>query len=114
MDKIWKLTESKSDKVILIHEKSIYKGNPSKDDINRLNTENPDIPIIKSLFAVPYSYIKKIINQEGKNHIKIYFGKDSEEELNVSNEILKNEIFDYLKKDISDLKYKSETPNVIK
>ncbi len=114
MDKIWKPVETKSDKVILIHEKSIYKGNPSNEIISKLNAENPDSEIIKNLFVVPYSYIKKIINQEGKSYIKIYFGKDSEEELNVGSEKLKNEIFDYIKNDITELKYKSEVPSIFK
>ncbi len=42
MYKIWKLKESKSNKLILIKEKVIYKGNPKINDLNRVNTETTD------------------------------------------------------------------------
>ena len=114
MYKIWKPTDYKSDKVILIYEKSIYKGNPSNEDIRMLSTEKVDLKILKKLFPIPFSYIKKIINQEDINHIKVYFGRNSEEELNVSNIKLKNEIFDYLKNEIPELKYESKIPSSYK
>ena len=114
MYKIWKPTDYKSDKVILIYEKSIYKGNPTNEDIRMLSTEKVDLKILKKLFPIPFSYIKKIINQEGINHIKVYFGRNSEEELNVSNIKLKNEIFDYLKNEIPELKYESKIPSSYK
>lgn len=114
MDKVWKPTESKSDKLILIHERSIYKGSPDRDQMKNLDSEVQRAEVIKGLFGIPYSYIKKIINQKGINHIKIFFGKDSEEELYIDNENLKDEIFDFLKSDIQGLAYKSETPNMVK
>ncbi len=33
MHKIWKFKESKSNKVILIQDKVIYKGNPKENDL---------------------------------------------------------------------------------
>ncbi len=113
MNKAWKFSESKSDKLILIKNQTIYKGNLEREKINRfsLDTEtSSNNEIEKELFSIPYQYIKKIINQKGIKHIKIFFGNDSEEELNIKNEKTKNEIFDFLKNDIKDLKYKSEVP----
>lgn len=114
MEKIWKPKESKSDKLILIHKQSIYKGNPSKEQIDKLNLETQNLEVLEKLFSIPYSYIKKIVNQESINHIKIFFGNDSEEELKISNERLKNEVFNYLKNDITSLTYRLETPSSFK
>ncbi|MBA4155800.1 hypothetical protein, partial [Flavobacterium sp.] len=57
--------------------------------------------------------IKKIENQKGKTYIKIFFGNNSEEELNIENENVKNEIFEFLKSENPKLKYTAEIPSVI-
>lgn len=113
MYKIWKLKESKSNKLILIKEKVIYKGNPKINDLSRVNSETTDFTFLKDLFSIPYSYIKIIENQSGKNYIKIFFGKDSEEELYIDNENIKNEIFEYIKTENQNLKYSAEIPSII-
>lgn len=113
MHKIWKLKESKSNKVILIQDKVIYKGNPKENDLNRVNSETSDFTFLKDLFSIPYSYIKQIENQSGKNYIKIFFGKESEEELYIDSEIIKKEVFEFLKSDNQNLKYSIEFPTVI-
>lgn len=112
MNKIWKFSESKSDKIILVNDKTIYKGNLSSEKIAKLGL-SAEIPksIKHELFGIPYNYIKKVINQKDVKYIKIFFGNDSEEELNVVNENDKNEIFDFIKSDITELKYKSELPS---
>ncbi len=114
MNKAWKLSEPKSDKLIVIKNQTIYKGNLDREKINKFSLEaetSLNTEIEKELFSIPYQYIKKIVNQKGIKHIKICFGKDSEEELNVANEKIKNEIFEFLKKDNPDLKYTTELPS---
>ena len=112
MNKIWKPTEPKSDKLILIREGCIYKGNPSFEDLNSINEKTFNIDQVNNLFSIPYSYIKRIENQEGKGFIHIYLGKETEEQLKISNENLKNEVFDFLRKELPNLKYSSKTPSV--
>ncbi|KZS40300.1 hypothetical protein AWE51_04915 [Aquimarina aggregata] len=114
MNKVWKLSESKSDKLILIKNQTIYKGNPGKEKINKFSLDvetYSNNEIEKELFGIPYHYIKKVINQKGIKHIKVLFGNDSEEELIIEDEKIKNEIFEFLKKDIIELKYKLELPS---
>jgi hypothetical protein len=113
MHKIWKLKESKSNKVILIQDKIIYKGNPRENDLNSSRLETRENAFLKDLFSIPYSYIRRIENQKGKNYIKIFFGNDSEEELYIDNEIIKQEVFEFLKSDNQNLKYSIETPNIL-
>lgn len=112
MNKIWKFKESKSNKLILIRDKTIFKGNPNENDLNRLNSETTELTFLKDLFSIPYSYIKKIENQKGKTYIKIFFGNNSKEELNIENENVKNEIFEFLKSENPKLKYTAEIPSV--
>lgn len=114
MTKVWKLVDSKSNKLILIKEKCIYKGNPKENDFVRINSDTNTFPFLNDLFSIPYSYIRKIENQKGKKDIKILYGKDSEEELIVENESTKNEIFEFLKTDISNFEYSEEVPKILK
>jgi hypothetical protein len=111
MYKIWKLKESKSNKLILIKDKTIYKGNPRENDLNRINLESTDFTFLKDLFSIPYSYIRRIENQSGQNYIKIFFAKDSEEELQIDNENIKKEFFEFIKNDNPNLKYSTEIPS---
>jgi len=112
MSKSWISKDSKKNKVILIENNSIYKGNPKLDRFSSNDIDNEKIK--ESLFNIPYNYIKRIENQSQKSYIKIYFGNDSEEELFTDNDKIKNEIFNYLKDDISSLRYFKELPSVFK
>ncbi|CAL2106755.1 conserved hypothetical protein [Tenacibaculum sp. 190524A02b] len=114
MHKFWKIKESKSNKLIFIKDNCIYKGNPKEEELNRLNTESINLTFLDNLFSIPYSYIRKIENQKGKNEIKIFYGKDSEDELIIENENIKKEIFDFIKEDNSNFNYSSELPSVLK
>ncbi|WP_299245618.1 hypothetical protein [uncultured Aquimarina sp.] len=98
----------------MIKDKIIYKGNPKESDLNRMNSETIDHTILKDTFSIPYAYIKKIENQKGKNYIKIFFAKDSEEELYINDDNIKSEIFEYIKNDHTDFIYSSELPSFVK
>jgi hypothetical protein len=114
MRKYWKIRDSKSNKLIFIKDKSLYKGNPKHDELNSLNSESSNLTFLENLFCIPYSYIKKIENQKGKNQIKIYYGNDSEDELIIKDKNTKAEIFESLKEDNPNFQYSSELPSVIK
>lgn len=112
MDKIWKPKGEKSDTLIFIHNECIYKGRPSREVISKFNIESTNNKIPSGFLSIPFSYIHKIINQKGINHIKLMLGKDSEEELFVEDEALKNEIFNYLKNRLSTFTYTSKIPSI--
>ncbi|WGH75638.1 hypothetical protein P8625_00305 [Tenacibaculum tangerinum] len=114
MHKFWKISDSKSNKLIFIKDQTIYKGNPKQEELNRLNSESTNLAFLESIFSIPYAYIKRIENQRGKNEIKIFFGNDSEEELIIKDENTKTEIFEFIKHDNPNLKYSSELPSVLK
>ncbi|MBU2928894.1 hypothetical protein [Winogradskyella psychrotolerans] len=114
MLKFWKLSDSKTNKLILVKDNCIYKGNPNPDELNKLNSNSSDLAFLNQLFSIPYSYITSIQNQDGKNEIKIYFGNGSEDELIIKDRSTKKEVFDFLKQDIPHFKYSSELPSVLK
>ena len=114
MIKFWEIRKSKTNKLIFIKDKNIYKGNPKQEELNRLNSETTNLDFLKNIFSIPYSYIKRIENQKEKKEIKIFFGNDSEEELIVNDKNTKAEIFEFLKQDIPNLKYSSELPSIFK
>lgn len=112
MQKFWKIKDSKSNKLIYIKDKTIYKGNPKQDVLNKLNSESSNLSFLENLFSIPYSYIKRIENQSGKNEIKIFYGNDSEDELIVKDDKLKQEIFDFIKVDLPNFNYTSKLPSI--
>jgi hypothetical protein len=114
MNKFWKIKDSKTNKLIFIKDKTIYKGNPKQEELNKLNSESTNLSFLENIFSIPYSYIKVIENQSGKNEIKIFFGKDSEEELIIKDKNTQNEIFEFIKQDNPNFKYSSELPSVLK
>jgi hypothetical protein len=114
MQKFWKINDSKYNTLIFIKENCIYKGNPKPEELNTLNTETSNLTFLEQLFSILYSYIKTVENQDGKNHIKIYFGKESKEELIIEDQHTKKEVFEFLKQDHPNLNYSSALPSVFK
>ena len=114
MIQFWKIKRKKNIDIILVNETSIFKGKIKQEELNHFSKLVENQKIRKNLFEIPFSYIKQIENQENKKEIKIYFGKESEEEITCEDKSLKKEIFDYLKENISVLKYSKETPSLFK
>ncbi|CAN5871471.1 hypothetical protein BH11BAC4_BH11BAC4_04510 [soil metagenome] len=100
--KIWRGNENTDDKIIAFINQTIYKGNPATLEIEHCITamRNGMIPD-GNFFGIPLHYIKEIRLQEGKEYIEISF-RGSLEHLNVRDEILSNEIFNYFKENIPD------------
>jgi hypothetical protein len=114
MNQMWKPSEPKSDKLILIRDNCIYKGNPTHEELNNLKIDSPHLEKLDKIFSIPFGYIKKIENQKKSDRIKIYFGSDSEDSLKLENETQKNEIFNFLKQELPNLKYRSSLPSIFK
>lgn len=89
-------------------------GNPKNINEKILTRDLEKGLIPEKLFSIPYSYIKSIENQNGKNLIKIYYGNDSEEELIIKDQETKSEVFDFLKQDLAKFAYSEETPSLLR
>ncbi|WP_298882362.1 hypothetical protein [uncultured Polaribacter sp.] len=114
MAKYWTSKNNKNIDVVLIDNNSIYKGNIKFEALNHFTKQIENNKIPEGLFSIPFSYISRIENQKNKEEIKIYFNKDSEEELISKNETVKNEMFCYLKDVLPKLVYSKKTPSFFK
>lgn len=114
MHKVWKQRQSKHNKLVLIKDQTIYLGNPSESELNKVNAESAEFPFSSNLFSIPFSYIKRIENQKGKNQINFFLREKTTEEIHVEQEHIKNEIFQFLKTEIPKLKYSSKKPSLLK
>ncbi len=114
MHKFWKLNDTRSNKLIFIKDNCIYKGNPKQEDLDRLTLRTTDLAFLENLFSIPYQYLTKIENQEGKKEIKLFYGGKSEEELVVDDAQVKREVFEFLKQDIPIFIYTSQLPPALK
>lgn len=98
---VWTSKEKADDKIIAFANQTVYKGNPKIDDVEsvvfelKLKNKTPT-----GLKGFPLSYIKEINMQAEKKHIELLFGKDSTEELNITDEQQRRRIFEYFKTNI--------------
>ena len=114
MIKFWNSKNNKNIDIVLIDDTSIYKGKIKPEDLNNFSKQVENNKVPDGLFGIPFSYITRIENQEGKKDIKVYFNSDSEEELISKNSEIKNVIFSYLKEVIPNMNYAKKTPSFFK
>jgi len=105
MLKIWTSSDRNSDKIIAITGNIIYKGNPKPEQLQHCvrSLENGAIP--ENLFGVPFAYIKTVTLEKSATLIEIQFGTDSNEELRITDETKRLEIFECLKENISNTEF---------
>ncbi len=99
--KVWASKEKADDKIIAFANQTIYKGNPKINDIDSVVFElNMKHGIPTGLAGFPLSYIREINLAEGKSHIELLFGKDSSEDLKITDNDRRKDIFEYFKANI--------------
>lgn len=111
---VWISKEKADDKIIAFVNQTVYKGNPKIDEIESVVFElkmKDRIPA--GLAGFPLSYIRSINLREGKNYIELLFGKDSTEELKITDEKRRREIFEYFKANIPGSVYSMHKPTAI-
>jgi hypothetical protein len=55
----------------------------------------------RQILAIPIAYVKFIELAKGKTYIEVFFGSDSNEHLRINNEKTRNEVFEYLQKNLT-------------
>lgn len=99
--KVWKGNENTDDKIIAVDTIIIYKCNPPNLEIDHYVSDfNNGIIPQKHVTGIPLNYIREIVQQEGKNYISLVMGKDVEEHLKISDDLLKQEIWNFFKSNI--------------
>ncbi|MFT6748061.1 MAG: hypothetical protein ACJAZ2_002419 [Glaciecola sp.] len=114
MEQIWELKSAKSNSLIVIKDDCIYTGHSKQYNFDRIQPKVTDYSFLSDLSGMPYRYIKKIENQKGNNSVKIFSGDDSEDELIIKDENIKNEIFEFIKNDLENFTYKEYLPSFFK
>jgi hypothetical protein len=95
--KVWTSNAPKDDKIILHHDKIIYKCNPKPAEVeNTIQSFSMGIIPQQGVFGIPISYINEVRWQEGKDYIQVFF-RGSEEYLTIQDAIQRQEIFEYFK-----------------
>lgn len=113
MKKYW-IINDKLNRLIFIKDKSIYFGTPKDLNSNDFLFNLKKGIITEEIFSIPYSYISQIENQSKSQIIKIYFGKDSEDEIYIKDNLIKSEVFDFLKSELPEFEYSEKTPSLFK
>ena len=111
---VWISKEKVDDKIIAFVNQTVYKGNPKIEEIESVVFElkmKDRIPA--GLAGFPLSYIRAINLREGKNYIELLFGKDSSEDLKITDEKRRREIFEYFKANIPGSVYSMYKPTAI-
>ncbi|MDX1903316.1 MAG: hypothetical protein SFU27_04085 [Thermonemataceae bacterium] len=114
MNKIWINKEKGEDKIIAIDSDKLFKINPETEKIFQYVSDIENNIISKDVLSIPFSYIKTIQYQEGKNYIQVFFGQESEEHLRVNDVLKLRAIFQYFKENIPKIEYRFEKYSAIK
>ena len=112
MKKLWTQKEKGNDRIILITEDMLYKGNPKLGDLNQMTFEINAGKIPENLFSIPFNYIKEIHLQEGKNYIEVFFSHGSTEQFRITNNSRREEVFEYMKTCIFIFPWQYQRPNL--
>lgn len=99
---------------IVVTDESIYVGKINKYIKSELISEFEKGDIPKDVFSIPFSYIKTIENPEEASTITIFYGSDSEEEIDINSKEVKSQVFLYLRENLSRFSYSKEKPKVFK
>jgi len=113
--KIWRSSEKGDDKIIAYFNDTIYQGNPKPADIENV-VHNLKMQIIPTdnFTGIPLSYLKEIHLRNGNRYIEILFGKESLEQLKISDLGKRIEIFEYFKTNIPKTKYSVDSYSALR
>jgi len=112
--KVWTSQEKADDRIIVFAGQTIYKGNPKAADMDAVLLEldiKKTVPA--SLPGFPLNYIREINLQQGKRYIELAFGKDSTEELKITDENKRREVFEYFKHNIPGSVFSRYSPSIL-
>ena len=114
MNKTWVNTGKEEDRIIGFGNDMIYKANPIEELITDYADKIEENELTDDVLRVPFSYIKSIQYQEGKNYIQIFFGQDSEEHLRITDNTKRLEILAHFKQNIPNVDCNFEKYSALK
>ncbi|MFT3843600.1 MAG: hypothetical protein QM725_00985 [Lacibacter sp.] len=107
--KIWHSYNQVDTKVIVLNEEFVYLANPKVNEVDDyVQSFKAKIIPDKKVFCIPLSYINRISLIEGKTYLKVEF-RGSYEDVVISDNKVKQDVFDYFKTNYSGFKYAIES-----
>jgi hypothetical protein len=99
MTEIWLNSEKGNDKLIAFADGTIYKANFKTDEeademARALRSGSFDS---RKLWEIKAKHCKEIRLQDGKPYIELFFGKEGEEQLRITDEYKRHQVFDIIK-----------------
>ncbi|MBP6238890.1 MAG: hypothetical protein KA536_22260 [Saprospiraceae bacterium] len=97
IEKIWINRKESGHNFILFHNHILYRRKVNKDSISLVENELKHEKISDKFIGLPISYIKKIEFRDDDKFINISYGSDSVDSIEINDQPLRKEVFEYLK-----------------
>jgi len=114
LEKIWYNEVNRDHNFLVFNDNKIYRLKTKPENRYHIKRELDKGTINNKFLALPLSYIKKIEYREDDIHLRLFYGKDSEDEIIISNPKLREEIFLYLKAKTNHVKFEIQTSSLLK
>ena len=97
LQKIWINNQPKEHTFIVFHENTLYRRSVKKDNFYQVENELKQGIISDKFFGLPIPYLRTVSFRNDSPKLAIVFNQDSEDEVEISDNSLRKEVFDYLK-----------------
>ncbi len=113
IEKIWINRKETGHNFILFHNNILYRRKVNKDSISQVENELKHEKISDKFIGLPISYVKKIEYRDDDKFINISYGSDSVDSIEMNDQPLRKEVFEYLKTNTNLKKSYIKKPGVL-
>lgn len=116
MIEVWTSNEKHNDRLIAFGNNIIYKANPKTEqdtDILASGLESGSFDSTK-VWEIRTSNCKEIRLQDGRPYIEIYWGRDGEEQLRITDEYRRYKVFELIKTNTPHAKFSSAKWSILR
>jgi hypothetical protein len=107
MIKVWTSDQKNDDRLIGFGDNTIYKANPKSNEQTILFAKEMESGAHDStkVWEIKTSHCKEIRLEDGKSCIEIFYGKEGEEQLRITDEYKRYAVFDWIKANTPDSEF---------
>lgn len=113
LKKVWYNKVHRDHNFVVFDDDKIYRLKAKAEDQYRIKEELERGIISDKFLALPMSYIKKIEYQKNDKNLHLYFGKNSVDDITITNAALREEIFLYLKEKSTYANFEIHSPGTL-
>lgn len=111
--KVWKNEVEKEHNYIIFKDDTLYTLKTKPKNYLDIKAELEQGIINEKFFSLPVSYLTSAEFRIDDTCIRLYHGKDTEDEIVISNNTLREEVFEYLKLNTEYIDFKKHKPSII-